>query len=189
MRNLAILLFSFLFVLQSCGDDKKPAEKSEKKKLTLNGNNNSATANELKLIINGDFNTNDELVVFWKDKSIGWFDEKNTLYGGALDTDGHQSVEIKFPQGLIPNDLRIDISNNEKQGDIKINFIKLQNGTRESYIFGDELDKYFKTNEYISYDKSSKKLTFKKVDNNYDPYLSTTHDFILEMEKVLNTQF
>ncbi|MBF0597703.1 hypothetical protein [Faecalibacter rhinopitheci] len=188
MKKLSILLFVSIFILQSCGEDKKPVEKTEKRQLTLN-DNTANLSNDLELTINADFNTNDEIVVFWKDKSIGWFDDKNVIYAGAADIDGHQSVEVKFPQGIIPNDLRIDISSNDKQESIKINFIKIKSGPREFYMFGDEIDKYFKPNDFISYDKSSRKLTFKKVNDDYDPFLNTTHDFILELEKVLNTQF
>lgn len=187
MKKLALLLLTSLAILQSCGEDKKPIKKNNKEQLTFNENPNSL--NDFELTINADFNTKDELIVFWKDKSIAWFDDKNTIYAGTSDINGHQSVNINFPKSIIPNDLRIDISNNDKQESIKVNFIKIKSGPREFYIFGDELDKFFKTNEYISYDKTNKKLTFKKIDGNYDPYLSTTHDFILELEKVLNTQF
>lgn len=189
MKNLSLILLGLFLVLQSCGEDKKPAQNPEKKQLKLDDTNNVISSNDLELIINGEFNTTDEIVVFWKDKSIAWFDAKNTIYAGAADVEGRQSISVKFPQGITPNDLRIDISNNDKQESIKVNFIKIKSGPREFYIFGDEIEKFFKTNEYISYDKTNKKLNFKKVGGNYDPILNTTHDFILELEKVLNTQF
>ncbi len=56
-------------------------------------------------------------------------------------------------------------------------------------MFGDELTKYFKTNEFITYNEKNHSLTLNTKGENYDPYLTTTHDFILELQRVLNTTF
>lgn len=190
MKNLILLLATFI-TLQSCGEDKKVRTKdsSEESTTTDNVQNINSTSNELIITLNADFNKNDELIIFWKDKNIGWFTDEKTIYGGASDIDGHQTIVFKFPNGAIPNDLRFDISNNKEQKEIKVNFIKLQQGPREFYIFGDELTKYFKPNEFISYNAEKHKLILSENKSQYDPYLNTTHDFILELQKVLNTTF
>lgn len=189
MRHLFLILFSGILILQSCGEDKKPIKSGEsgEPKLTLKDDLN--ISNDLVVTINADYNTNDEIVLFWKDKNIGWFDGKNTVYGGAADVDGHQNIEFKLPNGIIPNDIRLDISSNKTQGDIKINFIKFKSAEREFYVFGDELDKYFEGNEFLTIENGSKKIKLKANGENYDPFFSTKHELILELEKVLNTAF
>lgn len=193
MKNLILLLTTFI-ILQSCGEDKKPRTKEGQTEIS--SSNTSETPNQtinseegLVLTINADYNKSDELIVFWKDKSIGWFTEDKTIYGGSSDVSGHQNIEFKFPTNAIPTDLRLDISSKKDQKEIKINFIKIANQGREFYIFGDELTKYFKPNEFTNYDDSTNKLSLKSKGENYDPFLTTTHEFILELQKVLNTAF
>lgn len=188
MKNLTLLILGTFLTLTSCGDDKKPIKNSDKETSSAT-NNYSIASKDLVLTINADFNTNDEIIVFWKDKSIGWFDDKNTIYGGASDIDGHQSIKFNFPRGIIPNDIRIDISNNKEQKDVKINFIKIESGDREAYFFGNELNNYFEGNEYLKITEGNEKVKLSTVGDNYDPFFKTKHPFILELERVLNTTF
>ena len=186
MKHLILLLFSGILILQSCGEDKKPIKSGNKK--ILNQEEQILSKN-LEVTINADFNKSDEIILFWKDKSIAWFEEQRTVYGGATETEGHQNIKLKLPNDVIPTDIRIDISNNKDQGDIAINFIKFKSEDREFYVFGDELDKYFEGNEYLTIKNGSKKINLKSSGENYDPFFSTKHELILELEKVLQTAF
>lgn len=195
MKHISSLfVLSILLIFQSCGEDKKPRTKERQTDTTIPNENiitNQPTNSSKGLIltINADFKKNDELIIFWKDKSIGWFTDEKTIYGGSSDIEGHQTIEFKFPENVIPNDLRIDISNNKDQKEIKINFIKIKDENREFYVFGDEITKYFKLNEFITLNEKNNILILNPKGENYDPYLTTTHDFILELQKVLNTTF
>lgn len=194
MKHLTLLVLSAFLLLQSCGKDKKPRTKEGDTETTVSVSNNSnsqstSSSKGLILTINADFNKNDELIVFWKDKSIGWFTDEKTIYGGSSNVKGHQTIEFKFPESAVPNDLRIDVSNDKDQKEIKINFIKISDEDREFYVFGDELTKYFKPNEFISYSETTHKLVLKSQGGKYDPALGTTHDFVLELQRVLNTTF
>ena len=164
MKQISTLLvLSILLIFQSCGEDKKPRSKDGQTDTVISGDNNIThqpvqSSKGLVLTINADFQKNDELIVFWKDKSVGWFTDEKTIYGGSSDIEGHQSIEFKFPENAIPNDLRIDVSNNKDQKEIKINFIKIKDENREFYVFGDEIKKYFKLNEFISLDEKNNTL-------------------------------
>ncbi|HBX62356.1 hypothetical protein [Empedobacter sp.] len=191
MKNLTLLLFCSFIIFQSCGEDKKPRTKDGQTISNVSNDKDRITNSNtgLVLTINADFNKSDELIVFWKDKSIGWFTEEKTIYAGSSDVEGHQNIEFKFPENVTPTDLRLDISSNKDQKEIKINFIKIADQGREFYIFGDELTKYFQPNEFINYNDSNNKLSLSSKGENYDPFLTTTHNFILELQKVLNTAF
>lgn len=177
MKHITLLIISGFLILQSCGEDKKPIKKEETKtQLSLD--------NTFKFEINGDFPVSESPVIFWRTKEIGWFEEKNTVYGGTNGFTGNQTIAFEIPSTVTPVDFRIDISSNPDQKEIKINFIRIVKGNKDFYIFGDELDKYFKFNNNISYNKDTKKLTFKAVDGNYDPFLNTNEDFIKVFNKV-----
>lgn len=182
MKKLILLIITNIFILQSCGEDKKPIKND-------NNNESKATAesftnNSLKFEINADFPESESPIIFWRTKDIGWFEEKNTVSGGTNGFDGNQTISFILPNDVTPTDFRFDISSNPQQKDIKVNFIKVKKGDKEFYVFGDELDKYFTFNEFVSYDKANKKLSFKSIDGNYDPFLNTTDKYLEEFNKV-----
>lgn len=182
MKNLTLLLFCSFIIFQSCGNDKKPRSKDDSTSVTSAPD--QSQSNILKFEINGDFTDSDNVIIFWRPKEIGWFEEKNTVQGGTNGYPGNQTIKFELPEKSVPVDFRLDISSNNNQKGIKINFIKVEKGKREFYVFGDELDSYFTFNEFINYDKTSKKLTFKSVNGNYDPFLNTTKKFIDEYNRV-----
>lgn len=181
MKKLILLIIVNIFILQSCGEDKKPIKtENNESKATAE----SFTNNSLKFEINADFPESESPIIFWRTKDIEWFEEKNTVSGGTNGFDGNQTISFIIPNNIVPSDFRFDISSNPQQKDIKVNFIKIEKENREFYVFGDELDKYFTFNEFISYDKANKKLSFKSIDGNYDPFLNTTNKFLEEFNKI-----
>lgn len=180
MRNLTLLVLSAFLILQSCGDDKKPRSKNESTPTA----SSPIQDNVLKFEINGDFTDSDNVVIYWKPKGVEWFEEKYTIQGGTNGYPGNQTIKFIFPNDAAPVDLRFDISSNSNQKGIKVNFIKIEKGNKEYYVFGDELDSFFTFNEFITYDKNSKKLTFKSVNGSYDPFLSPTEKFINQYSRV-----
>lgn len=182
MKNLSIIILSIFLILQSCGEDKKPIKKD--KDIKAESTTQLTLDNTLKFEINGDFPLSETPIIYWRTKDIGWFEEKNTVYGGTNGFSGNQTIKFEIPSNVTPADFRIDISSNPEQKEIKVNFIRIIKGGKDFYIFGEELDKYFTFNEYITYNKENKKLIFKSIDGNYDPFLNTNEEFLNIFNKV-----
>ncbi len=184
MRNfLVISILGFLSV--SCGNESK------------NPDNENVTAieevkinpNTFKVEVEGVWKEDDELIVFWKDASISYFDDDHTIYQGIKGSDVPQKVIFEFEEGYVPNDIRFDISSKKEQKEITINYIKLEQQDRSFIVTKDKLFDFFRPNEFIDFDKSSNIIKTKEINEAYDPILFTSPSIYLEMERVLMAKF
>ncbi|PWA06874.1 hypothetical protein [Flavobacterium psychrotolerans] len=141
-------------------------------------------ANTFDVVLDLNIKKDDELILFYKDASISYFDEDHTVYAGVKGNEQSQKVIFNIPEGVLPNDIRLDISSNKKQDPIKINSIELNFEGRTFRIDQNNFEKYFKPNDFIKYDASSSSITMSEKDGNYDPFFTTNPAIYAELEKV-----
>lgn len=170
MIHLAVMA---LFI--SC--DKK--EKKEKKEEV-----EEIKANTFDVTVNLTAAKGDELILFYKDASISYFDDKNTVYYGIKGSPEPQNITFSIPEGILPNDIRFDISSKDNQEPIIINAVTLSFEGRTFRIEPKDILKYFTPNEFIVFDETTGTATFIKKEGNYDPYFLTKPTIYPELERV-----
>lgn len=187
MKLNQIILAGIVLLLTSCG-------KEESKVLNQTGSDQEVVAapvvvnpNTFKMEVTALIKNDDELIVFWKDQSIAYFDDKNTIYNGVKGSTEPQTLVFEFPEGSIPNDIRFDISSKEDQQPVEIVSIKISQQGREFVIQKTDIDKFFTPNEFI--EGSNGVYSFHKKGDSYDPILNTKQAFNVQMERILNTVF
>lgn len=178
MKKFFFLVAALLAILSSCG------KKEEVKDETLKVNPKT-----FKVEIEGVFKKDDELILFWKDKSISYFDDNHTIYQGIKGSEAPQKIVFEFQEGDIPNDIRLDISSKKEQNQITLNYIKLEQEIRSFVVSKDKFAEFFRPNEYIRLENKTGYISTKEVDGNYDPILFTTPKIFPKMEAVLMTRF
>ncbi|WP_396149257.1 hypothetical protein [Flavobacterium sp.] len=177
-KNFLLITTMMVLLLTSCG--KKEEVKDETPKV------NPKT---FKVEIEGTFKKDDELILFWKDKSISFFDDNHTIYQGIKGSIVPQKVVFEFQEGDMPNDIRLDISSKKEQNEITLNYIKLEQESRSFMILKDKFTEFFRPNEFISLDAKTGIITTKEINGAYDPIFFTTPIFFPQMEAVLMTRF
>jgi hypothetical protein len=180
-----IFLLSIVSALcVSCG--KKEAndqiEVPEKQEITVN-------PKTFKVEVEGIFKKDDELILFWKDPSISFFDDKHTIYQGIKGSESPQKKIFEFKEDEIPNDIRFDVSSKKEQNEIVLNYIKLEKQDRSFVITKDKLLQYFRINEFVQLDALTGKIVTKEINKAYDPILFTSPRIYPEMERVQGTRF
>ena len=98
-----------------------------------------------------------------------------------------QSVVFNLPEGVLPNDLRLDIGRNEFKDlkDIEIKKIMISYLGNKFEIQQDQIETFFKPNQFISYDAATKLYSFKKDEQgNYDPFFETKPEFYPQLAKI-----
>ena len=115
--------------------------------------------NSLKIEIDGVFPSDDELIVFWKDATISYFDDANTVYQGIKGGLNSQVVTFEIEEGINPNDIRIDISSTKGAKEIQINSIKIHKQDRSLIISKDQINEYFRFNEFLDTKEPGKFVT------------------------------
>lgn len=141
-------------------------------------------ANTFDVIVDLKIEKKDELILFYKDPSIAYFDDKNTVYNGLKGNPESQIVTFSIPEGVLPNDIRLDISSNKDQSPIVLNSITLSFEGRVFKIEQKDILKYFTPNEYIKYDEKTGTINFVKNGENFDPYFLTKEIIYPQIEKV-----
>lgn len=141
-------------------------------------------SNTFDVIVDLVIKKDDELILFYKGSSINYFDDKNTVYYGIKGKQEPQSVTFSIPEGVLPNDIRIDISSKKDQEPVKINSISLSFEGRIFKVDQKDLLKYFTPNEYIAFDAASSVATFLPKGEQYDPIFNTKPAIYIELEKV-----
>lgn len=126
----------------------------------------------------------DELVLFYKDESISYFVEDMTVWAGLKGSNAVQTAKFSVPEGISPNNFRLDISSKKEQEPIVIKSIGFSFEGRSFSVKGEDLEKYFTTNEFIKYDASSATVTLLKINDAYDPFFLTKETLFPEIERV-----
>jgi len=141
-------------------------------------------ANTFDVVVDLKIEKDDELILFYKDPSIAYFDDKKTVYNGVKGKSESQLITFSIPEGVLPNDIRFDVSSNKDQAPITINSITLSFEGRIFKIEQRDILKYFTPNEFIKFDEATGVATFIKNGENFDPYFLTKPLIYPEIEKV-----
>ena len=175
------LIISYLFIMASLVSCKK---EENKKQLDAVAQLPEKTFNvEVDLIIKKE----DDLILYYKDGTNEWFVEEKAVWNTVKGKDDVQAVRFNLPEGVLPNDLRLDIGRNEfkDQKEIEIKKIIVSYLDNKFEISQDQMATFFKPNQYISYDAASKLYAFKKDDKgNYDPFFETKPEFYHQLAKI-----
>nr|WP_294782275.1 hypothetical protein [uncultured Flavobacterium sp.] len=145
-------------------------------------------ANTFDVIVDLNIQKDDELILFYKDPSIAYFDEKNTVYNGVKGKPEAQTLTFSIPEGILPNDIRFDISSKKEQQPVKINSISLSYNGKIFKIEQKDLLKYFTPNDFINFDQTNGTASFTEKDGNYDPIFNTKPAIYVELEKLEGKQ-
>ena len=127
----------------------------------------------------------DMLIVFYLDASDDWFSEKKTVWLGVKGSDQPQKCVFSLPEGVLPKDIRIDISSKKEQKQVTLNSVSLSYNGNNLMIQKQDIDKYFTGNEYIKFDAKTNVATLNKVGENFDPYFNTKPILYPEFQKLL----
>lgn len=95
------------------------------------------------------------------------FSLKQTVSGSA----DAQVLYFDLPSEVNIKKLRVDIGQNEYQGEIKLNSISIIRNNKKATFEKGEIYKIFSPNNFISIDRDSVRLSLTPVNGRYDPFL------------------
>ncbi len=160
-------IFTFLFILLvtvSCKKEDKDAA-SEKQ----------ATPPPFTIIITMTAKEDDIMSLYYKDNSVPNFIEEMSVYKEVKK--GNQEIVINLPEGVLPNDVRFDLSTRTQTQVCKIEKIHLENQGKSFDFVNQDLEKFLIPNPLVVFDAKDRSYSFKEVDGNYDPFLNVTDEF------------
>lgn len=128
----------------------------------------------------------DIMSLYYKDASVDNFIEEMSVYKEVKK--GDQQIQINLPEGILPNDVRFDLSTRTKSQVCKINRVRVENQGKNFEFSNQDLEIYLTPNPGIVFDPKDRSYSFKEVDGNYDPFLNVTDAFRTAMTPLVTAQ-
>lgn len=150
-----LLLF---FILISCKNDVVKEEQ------------NTSIKDNFSVVIEGVFEKNDKLQVFYLIDGQEW-SEENSVAQAIYASKDMQKIELDFPKNIKLKNVRVDLGFNPTQSYVTIKNISLKykdeiiDGDLEGYIL------YFTPNEYVVWDPNYFGYKLNTIDGKYDPFM------------------
>lgn len=171
--------FLFLLILVSCNNNKKEQIQGE----TSNDSLALNKPNELVVIMTFNTNKPDTFKFILNNIFIDEFQKKNIhILEKTIPTTDYGKIVAKFGANNISNVLQISLGGKEVK-EVEIKSIDISFADNNLHISGNEIDKYFKFNKFISFEKSSNKLVTKKINGKHVPYMTLKKSFIKKLRE------
>ena len=165
LNSMRINLFFYGLLISlfiSCSDKKEPEAKREVE----------VFSNTFNVIVDATVKKDDKLMLYFQDETIGWFDDEHFVEQSVVGKGGDQKIVFSVPEGVIPTNIRLDISSVQGQEPIVIKNIILKYRDRNFVIDQANFANYFEPNDYIDFDYvSNTAKVLSKADKTYDPIL------------------
>lgn len=117
-KNILLLLLSVnLFI--SCKDE------SNKKNNDQETESVDKTSKNFTITLNATVLKDDSFQVFYKSKDESVYADKNSQFTEFKGSNLPQDIVFELPEGVIPDNIRLDFGTNKDQADIKINSFKI----------------------------------------------------------------
>lgn len=130
----------------------------------------------------------DDLIIYYKDGTNEWIVEEKAVWNSVKGSDEFQTVIFHMPDGVVPNDFRLDIGRNEfkNQEPIEIRRLTLSYLNNKFSVEEGQFDLFFKPNQYITFDEKTKQYSFSKDSlGSYDPYFETRPAFYPQLANMI----
>ena len=162
----------------SCNDSKKE-EQAEKplKEVKLN-------VFEVELDV---VSTNENMfVLHFLDGSNQWFNDEQAIWQGVKGNTEAQKVVLSLPDGVKPQDLRLDFCFEKVCGPVQINSVTLKYHDSMFKIVSKDFLEYFTPNEFIQFNAESMTATPVEVAGKKDPFFLSKPKLKMAVDKLLH---
>lgn len=155
--KLLLGAFILFFTLNSCKSDVTKPE-------------NPSLKDNFSVVIEGVFEKNDKLQVFYLLDKQEW-SEENSVSQAIYASKDMQKIELDFPKNIKLKNVRVDLGFNPTQSYVTIKNISLKykdeviDGDLENYIL------YFTPNEFVTWDPNYFGYKLSIINEQYDPFM------------------
>ena len=165
-----LLLLTVITLVFSCKNEEKPIQNEQPIVV-------EEAPKQLELLITCKTDKTDKIEVIFNRIEL-----KNNREGLFIITDkiSSQNPMQKYSYQMFDDYITtlVQFRLGKKPKKLVINEIELKFDKRQVIIKGEELDKYFVLNKFVSFNKETKTLTTTKIDNKHTPILTLRQGFI-----------
>ena len=112
----------------------------------------------------------DSFQIYFKSNDEDIYDEKNSIFTEMKGSEVPQDIVFRFPDGVFPDNIRLDFGTNKEQSEIKINSFKMSFYDKNFEITGSDFFNYMLVeSNTAAFDKDKATIKPKLIDDVYDP--------------------
>lgn len=127
----------------------------------------------------------DFAIYYTEDGTINFAGDKASWRGVLAEPNKTQTVTFDFPKDVVPTDVRFDLGNNKKQGDLVLQSFKLSYYGKTFKAQGSDFFNYFSQNDSIKSVVDPAKGTIKFLENKHSiPYYFPKQALLDEISKI-----
>ncbi|MFI0425732.1 MAG: hypothetical protein ACH34V_02140 [Flavobacterium sp.] len=172
---ILIALFTSVFV--GCKDEKSVDELKVKEA--------NVETDGFKINFKAVINEDDEFHLFYTEDGSDAFNGENLLKVQKKSSNEPQDITFVFPEDAAPMNIRLDLGNNEKQGNVKINEMTIEYKGKKFQAEGMNVFKYFFPNNFVEFDTINSQAKIKIIPGtHYDPIMVANEEMKLEIQKL-----
>ena len=127
----------------------------------------------------------DMLIVHYLEAKDDWFTGDKSVWVKVSGSEQEQKCTFSLPEGILPKDVRLDISSEKEQQKITLNSVTLSYNGNQFLIQKQDIDKYFVGNEFIKFDAKTNIASLSNVNNNFDPFFNSRPILYPEFQKLV----
>lgn len=171
-KHFSFILALLVLVLLSC---KEEGATKENVLNTIKEEVNQNYSDDFTITLKTKVDKRDSFQIFYKQKPSEFYNEIESVTTQVLPSSDFQNVEIKLPNDVYPNNIRIDLGSNRNQESIEIEYLTLNYEKKSYKIEGKDIPKYFILNEGIV--RGTDSITYllkthkRETAEVYDPFL------------------
>ena len=182
MKKIVLLSLIFVTTFVSC----KNNEVSEKESVSTEGSAEVKQDTVFTITLNATVLKDDSFQVYYKNDEMGKYEEVNSLFTEFKGSDKPQDIVFRLPDGVIPDNIRLDFGTNKEQSEIKINSFKMSYFGKTFETNGSDFFNYLLVEtKTATFDKDKATLKPLLVNGTYDPQATSEKALFEQIQKII----
>lgn len=179
MKRLILFVFSLLLFVSCKKEDKKLDESKD------------AVAEKVMdtvftVTLNATVKKDDSFQLYYRKQAETTYEETSSFFVEFKGSDKPQDIVFRLPDGVIPDNIRLDFGTNKEQSEIKINNFKMSYFDKSFEVKGSDFFNYMLVEtKTASFDKDNAIIKPLLVNGGYDPQSTSEKALFDEIQKIV----
>jgi hypothetical protein len=181
-KIILVLSLTFFGVLISCKNDESKANQDKITETTTEVKKDTL----FTITLNATVLKDDSFQVYYKSQGEERYIEEKSQFTEFKGSDKPQNIVFRLPDGVIPDNIRLDFGTNKDQEPIKINNFKVSYFGKDFSVNGTDFFKYLLVEKVTAdYDPATAMISPKDINGIHDPQSTSEKGLYDEIQKLI----
>ena len=179
MKKIILFAFSLLSLVSCKNDDKKLQESKENVA-------EKVMDTVFTITLNATVKKDDSFQLYYRKQTETTYEETSSFFVEFKGSDKPQDIVFRLPDGVIPDNIRLDFGTNKEQSEIKINSFKMSYFGKTFETNGSDFFNYLLVEtKTATFDKDKATLKPLLVNGTYDPQATSEKALFEQIQKII----